>query len=213
MQLPFSQRDFLDLFGAYNTALWPAAVALWVASLVVLLAVLRGQQIDRLASAILALHWGWAGIAYHFSYFATINPAALLFGAIFLLQALLFGWAGLKREPIRYACERTARHLIGAVLAVYALAYPLLAMALVHPYPSTPTFGVPCPTTLFTAGLFLMSTPALGRLAAIPLLWTVIGGSAALLLGVVTDFALLAAGVAVITYMVARERQKRRTAA
>lgn len=213
MQLPFSEREFLDVFVAYNTALWPAAVALWIVSLVVLLLVLRGQRIDRVVSLLLAVHWAWAGIAYHFAYFASINPAALLFGGIFLFEALLLGWAGLKREPIRYVYKRTARHMIGVVLAVYALAYPLLAMTLVQPYPYTPTFGVPCPTTLFTVGLFFMSTPALWRLVAIPLLWTVIGGSAAVLLGVVTDFALLGAGVLVITYIIAREVQKRLNAA
>ncbi|WP_290648946.1 DUF6064 family protein [Aquisalimonas sp.] len=210
MQLPFSEREFLEVFGSYNTALWPGALALWVASVAVLVLVLRGQRIDRLVSLLLAVHWAWAAIAYHFAYFAPINPAALLFGVLFLLEALLLGWAGLKGEPIRYGYERTARHMLGIALAVYALSYPFLAMALVQPYPSTPTFGVPCPTTLFTVGLFLMSTPTLWRLAAIPLLWTAIGGSAALLLGVVTDFALLGAGVFLITYIVARMVQKRR---
>jgi hypothetical protein len=213
MQLPFSELEFMDVFGSYNTALWPAAAALWVASLAVLSLVLCGHRIDRVVSLLLAVHWAWAGIVYHFAYFAPINPAALLFGAVFLLEALLLGWAGLKREPIRYAHERTARHMVGVALAVYALAYPFLAMTIVQPYPSTPTFGVPCPTTLFTIGFFFMSTPTFWRLAAIPLLWTVIGGSAAVLLGVVTDFALLAAGIFLITYIAVHEVQKRRAAA
>ena len=32
VQLPFSTEDFFDLFAAYNGALWPAVVALWVAA-------------------------------------------------------------------------------------------------------------------------------------------------------------------------------------
>lgn len=32
MQLPFTSEQFFDLFVAYNEALWPAVVALWIAS-------------------------------------------------------------------------------------------------------------------------------------------------------------------------------------
>ncbi|HZD54130.1 MAG TPA: DUF6064 family protein, partial [Woeseiaceae bacterium] len=44
-------------------------------------------------------------------------------------------------------------------MIVYALSYPLLAMAGVHARPRTPTFGVPCPTTLMTVGYLLMAVP------------------------------------------------------
>jgi hypothetical protein len=36
MQLPFTKEQFLDLFEAYNEALWPAIVLLWVASTIVI---------------------------------------------------------------------------------------------------------------------------------------------------------------------------------
>ena len=160
MQLPFSEREFIEVFGSYNTALWPAALALWVASLAIFVLVLRGQRIDRVVSLLLAVHWAWSAILYHFVYFAPINPVAYLFGALFLLEALLFGWAGLKQEPIRYVYERTTMHMIGVALAVYALSYPLFTIAFVQPYPFTPTFGVPCPTTLFTVCLLYTSDAA-----------------------------------------------------
>jgi hypothetical protein len=32
MQLPFTKEQFFDLFAAYNEALWPALIALWIAS-------------------------------------------------------------------------------------------------------------------------------------------------------------------------------------
>ena len=31
MQLPFTEEQFFDLFAAYNEALWPALIALWIA--------------------------------------------------------------------------------------------------------------------------------------------------------------------------------------
>jgi hypothetical protein len=32
MQLPFTREQFFELFAAYNAALWPALVLLWIAS-------------------------------------------------------------------------------------------------------------------------------------------------------------------------------------
>lgn len=210
MQLPFSEREFLDVFGAYNSALWPVAAVLWVASLVVFVLVLRGSRIDRSVSLLLAVHWAWAGIAYHLAFFASINPAARIFAAMFLLEAILLAWAGLGRGAVRYVWERSPWRMIGAALAAYSLAYPPLAMALVQPYPRTPTFGVPCPTTIFTIGLLMMSTPARWWPALVPLLWTVIGGSAAVLFGVTTDFVLPVAGALLLAHLIryrSRDRQ------
>ena len=201
MQLPFSEHQFLDAFGAYNTALWPGGVALWIASLVALVLVVRGSKINRPVSLLLAVHWAWAGIGYHFTFFAPVNPAAGLFGALFLIEAVLLGWAAFGRGPIQYTWARTPRHVVGASLAGFALLYPALAMMFVQPYPRTPTFGVPCPTTLFTIGLLMMSAPPRWRFAIIPLLWTLIGGSAAVFLGVAIDLMLLVATVVFLVYM------------
>jgi hypothetical protein len=58
-----------------------------------------------------------------------------------------------------------------------------------------PVFAVPCPTTLFTAGL-LLNSAGLPRLASvIPLLWAILGGSAASALGIRADLALVVAAV------------------
>jgi hypothetical protein len=58
-------------------------------------------------------------------------------------------------------------------------------------------FGVaPCPTTIFTMGLLLLTegrTPP--HLAIIPVLWALVGGSAVWLLGVPEDLALPIAGL------------------
>ena len=94
--------------------------------------------------------------------------------------------------------------VVGLGLACYALSYPILNITLGHPYPATPTFGVPCPTAILTVGLLLASP---GRvpltLAVIPALWGFIGGSAAIVLGVWPDYVLLAGGI-VLTARLAR---------
>jgi hypothetical protein len=43
LHLPFSRDAFLDVFGVYNTLLWPIAAALWIATLLAFVACLRGR--------------------------------------------------------------------------------------------------------------------------------------------------------------------------
>lgn len=78
-------------------------------------------------------------------------------------------------------------------------------MAAGHRYPVTPTFGLPCPTTILTIGLLawtgFRTSPALW---IVPLLWTMVGGSAATLLGMHEDLALPVAGVVGAGVLLAR---------
>ena len=91
MQLPFTKEQFFDLFAAYNVALWPALIALWIASVVVSVLLLwHRPPPDRWISALLGVHWAWSALAYHAAFFTRINPAAWLFAALFLGQAVLF---------------------------------------------------------------------------------------------------------------------------
>jgi uncharacterized membrane protein YjjB (DUF3815 family) len=70
----------------------------------------------------------------------------------------------------------------------------------------TPLFGVaPCPTTIFTLGMLLLSN-ASWRLFAIPLVWSIIGGSAAVLLGVPQDYGLILAGAVAAIFLITRGR-------
>ena len=62
-----------------------------------------------------------------------------------------------------------------------------------------PTFGVPCPTVLLTAGFLLAATPSAARVAlVVPVVWSFLGGSAAFLLGIWADLALPLAGAALL---------------
>jgi hypothetical protein len=60
-----------------------------------------------------------------------------------------------------------------------------------------PTFGLPCPTTLFTLGMLaFLKPPRPVAMFVVPLLWTLVGAQAALAFGVLEDFGLLVAGIA-----------------
>ena len=87
--------------------------------------------------------------------------------------------------------------------------YPAIARAEGHAFPRLPTFGVPCPTTILTIGFLLAADRSLPRLVAvIPLVWAVIGGSAAFLLGVRADLMLVAAGIALAVDMIHPRRAR-----
>jgi hypothetical protein len=196
MQLPFSRVAFLDVFEVYNTVLWPFALGLWLATAVAFVAHMRGRDRSSWTFGLLAVLWAWGAIAYHLALFTWINPAAWIFAVGFLVEAGLFAWYGM-RSGLRFSHGRTLHERVAYALIIYGLLYPIIALIGVHSYPRVPTFGVPCPTAIVTAGfLMLVSRPVPAVLTLVPLLWAVVGGSAAFLLGMYPDLALLAAGVA-----------------
>ena len=103
--------------------------------------------------------------------------------------------------------------ITGALFLAYALiVYPLLAISFGHGYPRTPAFGItPCPTTIFTFGLLLWTDDYLPKyVLVIPALWSLIGFSAAVQLGVYEDFGLVVAGVVGTAMIVYRDRKTAR---
>ncbi|MFB3855629.1 MAG: DUF6064 family protein [Vicinamibacterales bacterium] len=95
--MPFSHERFLDVFGAYNSAVWPAAVALWLATAwVAVRSVSRARIEGRTVLLLLAVHWLWSGIAYHWLYFRGINAAAGVFAAFFVAQGAVFAWLAVR---------------------------------------------------------------------------------------------------------------------
>lgn len=200
--LPFSREDFFGVFSSYNDAVWPAQLLAYAIAGATLLALSRKRGIRPGAALVpVGLLWVWTGTAYHWSFFAAIDPIAGLFAMMFVLQGVLLLWEGIRGSG-RFQPEPGWRRWVGYGLIVYAmLVYPLLGLMTGERYPAMPTFGItPCPLTLFTIGLLVVlgrSIPV--RLLAIPVLWSLIGGTAALLLAVAADWMLfLAAALAIL---------------
>jgi hypothetical protein len=201
MRLPFTHDQFLDVFAAYNAALWPFAALLWLVTVAALVGLLMRRLSSRQVTVLLALHWAWSGVAYHFAYFTAINPAARLFGALFLVQAALFLWVAFRQPGLEVPWGRRPHQLLSVVFCVYAVLYPFLALASGLRWPRMPSFGVPCPTTLLTVGLLLGLAPRrLRGLSVIPVVWCLVGGSAAILLGIRPDLMLVAGAVLLALY-------------
>jgi hypothetical protein len=207
MTLPFTVAEFLDVIRQYNVATWPAPIVLPLVGLASAWSLLSDRPAARRASLmLLGGLWAWAAIAYHVAFFASVNPAAYWFGAAFLLQAGMFFSASLhlRRTPRRLDVSR----FVGAAIIAFALVvYPALAYLNGHGYPEMPTFGLPCPTTIFTIGVLAsLRTELSWRYAVIPLLWALVGTTAALQLGMTEDLSLGLAAVALLALMAARWR-------
>ena len=206
MRLPFTPEAFFDVFERYNEAVWPAQVALALLALVAVGLAVRGEGVARArgVAGVLALLWLWMGVVYHLAFFRAINPAAVAFGVAFVAQAALLVWYGVLRARLAFRPRLDARGVSGGLLLAYALVgYPLLGAALGHGYPASPTFGLPCPTTIFTLGLLLWAAPpAPWPVLVIPLGWAIVGTSAAVQLGVREDFGLGVAALAVVVLTV-----------
>lgn len=199
MQIPFTTEQFFGIFRLYNSTVWPAQVLLLaLAVLTIVFIALRRPWSGVAVSGSLALLWLWLGAVYHLAFFARINPLAHGFGALSILGGLLFAWHGVLHRRMAFGFSRSLRTGAGVALLGFALlVYPAWVTLAGHAYPELPTFGLPCPTTIFTIGVLALSSPTSPRAVLIvPILWSLVGSQAALLLDVTPDFGLLAAGVA-----------------
>ncbi len=194
--LPFTAEQFFDVFRAYNQAVWPAQIVLvGLAVAAVVIVALQRAWSGRAVSAVLAFLWAWIAVAYHLTYFAAINPLAYAFAGVSAVGAWVFAWQGVAKGRLQFRFTRSGRVAFGVVLIVFALVvYPAWSAFAGHRYPAMPTFGLPCPTTLFTIGMLALLAPPYPRSAlVVPVLWCLVGAQAAFLLDVPQDLGLLVA--------------------
>lgn len=198
MQLPFTVEQFYGVFSQYNTAVWPVQMlllALAVTAIVLVGVVRRWSGVA--VSAILAFLWAWLGLAYHLAFFTAINPMAYVFSAVSLAGAFTFFWQGVIRRKLVFKWTAGLRSVIGLALVMFALViYPAWSVYAGHRYPGLPTFGLPCPTTLFTIGLLaFLVAPYPRSPLVVPVLWCLVGAQAAFFLGVMPDLGLIVAAL------------------
>jgi hypothetical protein len=209
MNLPFTPEQFLEVFRRYNEALWPATVLLPMVGVacVALLLLDKRTLSRRLVLVLVGALWAWTAIAYHYAFFSDINPAARWFALLALIQAVLFVVASFGNVAEPKPLPQVDR-MVGNVLVTFALVlYPALSYLAGHRFPAMPTFGAPCPTTIFTLGILAwMRSDLSWKYSVIPLAWSAIATVAALQLGMVEDLGLSFAAVALVVLLAARGR-------
>jgi hypothetical protein len=198
MSLPFTADAFFEVFARYNEALWPVVVGLWLAAAAALVTVIvaPGARSNRMVTTVLVALWVWGGVVYHAMYFTSINPAAWGFAALFVVEAGLIARYGLVRRQLAFGAAGTRRWAVGVTLAIYALAYPALNLLAEHTYRRHQLRRALSSGDLHRRSLMTLRRPE--SPSSLPLLWSLIGGSAALLLGMMTDYALLACAVLLV---------------
>jgi hypothetical protein len=209
MKLPFTVEEFMSVFVTYNVSVWPAQLVLYALALVALLCFYRNVSFtSQVVFGILSFFWAWTGLVYHIGFFSSINPLAYIFGALFVVQSLIFLYFGVIRDKVTLTPRPDLRTIVGFVLVFYALiVYPVIGFATGRIYPKSPTFGTPCPTTIFTFGILLFSVKRMPFFfLLIPLLWSLVGFSAAISLGVVEDLGLIAFGVVATALLTVMKR-------
>lgn len=121
--LAFTRDQFLVVFAEYNyqAAVWPPQFVAYALGLaMVLLLFYPSAAMRRTLSAALALMWLWTGVAYHWLHFAAINPVAIGFGTLFVLQGLGFLQAAVTGRGPGYAPVRGASGVLGWSLVGYS---------------------------------------------------------------------------------------------
>jgi len=213
VEIPFTVEQFFDVFGTYNTAIWPVQILAYILGIVVLVLAFGGSKLAApIVSGILGFFWIWMGAFYHIVHFSVINPAAWIFGIFFILQGLLFL---LFARPVFRFISKPFPVTGGSFILYAMLIYPLLGISFGHSYPKAPMFGVaPCPTTIFTFGILLWTTRSVrAYLLVIPLLWSIVGMSAAVNLRVPQDYGLVVSGVLGTVLVLIQNRKGERVTA
>ena len=211
--MPFTVDEFFAVFADYNAAIWPMQIVAYLAGLLILVVLRRpSRSSDMVIMSALAAMWAVNGIGYHLLHFTPINPAARLFAVLFVAQAALLAASPyVWRHRIIFDPDRSLVTTLGFLLMLFALVgYPALGLLAGHRYPAVPMFGIaPCPTTIFTIGVLMLGDWKVARwLLIVPVLWSFVGGSAAVLLGVPQDYALIVSGILVVGIAAVRFRSQ-----
>jgi hypothetical protein len=205
MNIPFTTEQFFNIFREYNTGIFPVQIIFYILSFFAIFLIIKSQRDSSgVISLILAFFWIWMGFVYHILFFTKINPAAYIFGFLFITEGILLLYYGVIRNRITFAYRHDAYGTAAWIMIGYALIiYPLIGHFAGHIYPAAPELSAPCPTTIFTFGLLLFTSSRIPKtILVIPLLWSLLGFSAALNFSVIQDFGLILSG-AVLLIMIA----------
>ncbi|MGE5449241.1 MAG: DUF6064 family protein [Bacteroidales bacterium] len=207
--MPFSTEQFFSVFEQYNHAIFPGQMIILLFGLlsIVLIHTQRSSK-DKLIGLILGLLWLWVGVVYHLGFFARINPVARVFGFVFILQGLLIVYTAIQNR-LRFTFKNQANEYVGYFFILFGLIiYPLIGFFIHYEPSGIISLGLPCPTTIFTFGLFIMARNHFPKyLLIIPSLWAVAGISAAVNFGVKQDFMLILSAVVAIVFILTKKKR------
>lgn len=199
-------------YALYNAAVWPAqAVALVLALAAVWLAASPRSWSGPAVAAILAAGWAWCGLVFFLQHFARLDFMAPVYGAAFLLQALLLLWC-LARRRFVFAGASDGVTVAAVALAFLAIVgLPLVTGLGGFGFASARIVGLaPDPTVLFTLAMLLL-VEGRGRwlLMVLPLSWCALAGVTGWALGVPEALVVAALGALALAFVAWQARRAR----
>jgi hypothetical protein len=208
----FDLQQFLGILEQYNLAIWPLQIFAYIIGLIALFLTIRKAAFsDKIVLLILSLYCLWTGIVFCLYYWTKVYPFAKVFGVLLIIQALFF-LASLIKSNISFRLRTDLYSIIGIIFIFYAMVgYQLLGYFIGHSYPRFFAVGlVPCPTTIFTFGLFMLSDRKFPKyLLVIPLLFS-LSGSLAVYWGIYEDIGLFITGLLGTYLIIRRDRASQR---
>jgi hypothetical protein len=192
MKFPFTRDQFFDIFEKYNATIFPMQIVLFLAGcLMFFLVFAKNKNLSKFTGYVIGCIWLWTGIAYHILFFTEINKGAYIFGGMFIIQGILFIISTFQNKLL-FDFINTPTKIISCFFILFGLViYPIISYMLEKSVVHIISFGLPCPTTIFTLGLLgLQSDSIKKRFLIIPFIWSFIGLYAAVSMGVYQDAAM-----------------------
>jgi hypothetical protein len=193
----FSTEEFLLVLENYNLAIWPIQIIAYVLIALILFYLFKQTKYStKIVLSVLSLLWLFNGIVFSLIYWSPSHFFGYTFGVLCVIQGLLLLYS-IKRSDITIGSPDKIYTLIGLLFVFYAIiGYQLFGYLLGNIYPKFfPAGLVPCPTAIFTFGVFLIINNK------IPLQYYIIpvviasGGFLAASNGIYEDIGLIVAGI------------------
>lgn len=211
MGIKFTLEEFMAMMADYNKAIWPLQIVVYLITIAILvLLFMKVRHTGKILAAWLGILWIWVGIAFDFIYFIKLTQGAVVFGVLFILQGVIFLYSGLVSNDLSFRLHFNWKGITGLVIMLYGLlGYPALEYAWNRGYPETLPFGLaPCPLTVFTLGLMLMTEKKLpAYVLIIPVIYS-LGGIIPVLIGINEDIGLIISGLIVLILWLLQKRTK-----
>jgi len=210
--LSFSIKEFLLVLESYNLAIWPIQIFAYVLVILALFFTFKPTNYSsKIVLAILSFFWLFTGIVFGLLYWAPSHIFGYIFGICCILQGLMFLYS-IIRSDIRIGSPDIFYTRIGLLFVIYAIVgYQIFGYYLGHIYPTFFAVGlVPCPTTIFTFGIFLIINKKIPiKYYVIPLMIS-LGGFLAAYKGIYEDIVLIIVGILGTILIIRRNAQFKR---
>ncbi len=207
--LSFSIEEFLLVLESYNLDIWPLQIVVYVLIILVLFFSLKPTKYStKIVLSILSFLWLFNGIVFCFLYWAPTHIFGYIFGVCCVVQGLMFIYSISKSDITMSSPDKTYT-LTGILFVLYAIiGYQIFGYYLGHIYPEFFSVGlVPCPTTIFTLGIFLIINKSIPiKYFVIPLMIS-LGGFLAAYNGIYEDIGLIIAGI-ISTILIYKEMRR-----